>query len=146
MATGEARKTSNGCVAARRVPRTDARCRQPSVNVAAIDFGTTNCSLAYIIGSDSGEPELLNINGTERRVPTAVLFDEYGVVESLGKIARDGCRNLRGKQLLSWAYFEQIKMELQRDEVGYSTIFATDFLSGDINFLHFACSFNHYSQ
>lgn len=113
-------KTSNGCPVARRVPRVDARCRQPSLiqNVAAIDFGTTNCSLAYVIGCDSDNvPDLLTFTGGFCRVPTAILFDKKGVVTAFGKTARERYRNLEDKERLQWAYFEQIKMELQRDEV-----------------------------
>ena len=116
---GSVRKTSNGCEVARRVPRRDARCRQPSSNIAAIDFGTANCSLAYIIAgemTDNG-PNLLPLHGTVYRVPTAILFRNDGTVKAFGDTARKLYRNLDDEQRLEWAYFEQIKMDLQQDEV-----------------------------
>lgn len=121
---GSVRKTSNGCEVARRVPRRDARCRQPSTNIAAIDFGTANCSLAYIIAgdlTDSG-PNLLSLYGTFYRVPTAILFRKDGTVKAFGETARKLYRNLGGKERLEWAYFEQIKMDLQQDEVRCATL------------------------
>ena len=113
-----ATKTSNGCVVARRVPRTSARFRQTPLNIAAIDFGTTNCSLAYTIGFESNSgPELLTFNSTLYRVPTAILFDENGKATDFGHDAHEQYRNLEDKERLRCTYFEQIKMELQNDEV-----------------------------
>ena len=117
------RRTSNGCQVARRVSRTAAGYRQPSPNIAAIDFGTANCSLAYIIAgelTDSG-PNLLSLHGTVTRVPTAILFRKDGTVKAFGEIARKSYRNLDGGERLEWAYFEQIKMDLQQDEVSHAT-------------------------
>ena len=113
------RKTSNGCKVAERVPREDAGCRQPSNSIAAIDFGTTNCSLAYILPGEMTEqgPNMLPFEGTIYRVPTAILFNKNGAVEAFGVAARRIYRNLDDEELLEYAYFEQIKMDLQHDEV-----------------------------
>ena len=112
------RTTSNGCRMARRVPRKDARCRLTSSYIAAIDFGTTNCSVAYIHPGESRDqsPLMLPIDAAYR-VPTAILFDPNGVVKSFGSKARKTYRNLSDNQRLEWAYFEQIKMDLQHDQV-----------------------------
>ena len=116
---GDTRTTSNGCQVAKLVPRKDAGCRQPSDNIAAIDFGTTNCSVAYILPGEMGErgPTVLPFDGTIYRVPTAVLFNKDGAVEAFGTTARKAYRNLDDEERLEWAYFEQIKMDLQHDEV-----------------------------
>ena len=116
---GEIRKTSNGCVVAKRVPRRDAGNRQHATNIAAIDFGTTNCSLAYIIGAKStkDEPILLPLHGNICRVPTAILFDKNGRVKAFGQTARMLYRNQDKEDFLDCAFFEHIKMELQQDEV-----------------------------
>ena len=113
------RKTSNGCKVAERVPRKDAGCRPPSNYIAAIDFGTTNCSVAYILPGDLGEqgPVMLPFDGTIYRVPTAILFNTDGTVDSFGIIARKAYRNLDDEERLECAYFEHIKMDLQHDEV-----------------------------
>lgn len=116
---GNTCKTSNGCTVAKRVLRTRARCRQPSPNIAAIDFGTTNCSLAYILPGSSTDrsPNMLPFHGTIYRVPTAILFNKDGTVKSFGARARKIYRGLENAQLLEYAYFEHIKMDLQHDEV-----------------------------
>ena len=122
---GDTRKTSNGCAVARRVPRKDAGCRQPSNNVAAIDFGTTNCSLAYILPGEMTEhgPNMLPFDGTFYRVPTAILFRKDGTVKSFGVTARKTYCNLEDDERLECAYFEQIKMDLQHDEVRCANYF-----------------------
>ena len=116
---GDTRITSNGCKVAQRVPRKDAGCRQPSDNIAAIDFGTTNCSVAYILPGEMDEqgPTKLAFEGTFYRVPTAVLFNKDGIVDSFGTEAREDYCNLEDRERLERAYFEQIKMDLQHDEV-----------------------------
>ena len=51
---GDVRKTSNGCSVAERISRKEAGFRVPSNNIAAIDFGTTNCSVAYTVVGKTG--------------------------------------------------------------------------------------------
>ena len=118
---GDTRKTSNGCEVAQRVPRRDAGCSPPSNYIAAIDFGTTNCSVAYILPGEMAEqgPIVLPFEGTLYRVPTAVLFNKDGIVKAFGETARKVYRNLEDQERLEWAYFEQFKMNLQHDEVIY---------------------------
>lgn len=113
------RKTSNGCSVAKRVSRKNVGWRQPSPNIAAIDFGTTNCSLAYILPGKvpAHGPNMLPFHGTVYRVPTAILFNKDGSVKAFGATARKKYRALEAEQLLEHAYFEQIKMKLQQDEV-----------------------------
>ena len=117
---GDVRKTSNGCEVAKRVPRKKSGFRVNSENIAAIDFGTTNCSVAYTtVGSGSEEgPRRLPLNTTFYRVPTAILFKPDGSIDSFGYDARtEYLLNLDNQQRLEYAYFEQIKMTLQHDEV-----------------------------
>ena len=116
---GGIRKTSNGCEVAKHVLRRDVKCRQLPTNIAAIDFGTTNCSLAYIIAGEltNGGPNLLPLDGTEYRVPTAILFRKDGTLKAFGHTARKLYRNLEDEERLQCAFFEQIKMDLQQDEV-----------------------------
>ena len=116
---GDVRKTSNGCEVAKRVPRKESGFRVHSGNIAAIDFGTTNCSVAYItVGSGSEEgPRRLPLNTTYHRVPTAILFKPDGSIDSFGYDARAEYLNLANEDRLDYAYFEQIKMNLQHDKV-----------------------------
>lgn len=115
----DVRKTSNGAEVARRIPREQAKFRARSRNVAAIDFGTTNCSIAYLTEADSPEqePHRLLLNGTYERVPTAILFKEDGTFVSFGNEARQDYLNLDDDARPNYLYFEQIKMKLQQDEV-----------------------------
>lgn len=112
-----ASRASNGCMIASRVSRKNAGYK-PLENIAAIDFGTTNCSLAYTI--DKSDLKLLALRSTLKRVPTAVLFDKDGNVEYFGEDAREEYGNLEDDERLKHAYFEHIKMNLQNDKVGYT--------------------------
>lgn len=126
MATiGDVRKTSNGCSVAERISRKKAGFRVPSNNIAAIDFGTTNCSVAYTVVGDSSEkgPHLLPLNNTFYRVPTAILFASDGSVKAFGYDARTEYINLDDDERLQCAYFEQIKMNLQHDEVSIGSTY-----------------------
>lgn len=116
---GDVRKASNGCEVAKRVPRKESGFRVPSGNIAAIDFGTTNCSVAYTtVGSGPEEgPRRLPLNTTHYRVPTAILFKPDGTVDSFGYDARIQYLGLEEAERLEYAYFEEIKMNLQHDEV-----------------------------
>ena len=98
-----------------------ARLQKPSKNIAAIDFGTKNCSLAYITKNDrleltQGVPKL-PLNGTYLRVPTAILFNQEGQVEAFGHDARTLYGNLEDYERECYFYFEEIKMNLRRDQV-----------------------------
>ena len=112
----------NGTQRAKVVPRKQSlAARSRASHIAAIDFGTKNCSLAYITANDSvdltqGVPKL-PINGTHLRVPTAILFDGHGAPEAFGHDARTLYGNLEDHERESYFYFEEIKMKLQRDQV-----------------------------
>ena len=49
--------------------------------------------------------------------PAAILFDSDGTVDSFGYDARKEYFNLDDEDRLKYTYFEQIKMNLQHDEV-----------------------------
>ena len=119
MASPRKLRTPNGCEVAKRVPREESGFRVPTGNIAAIDFGTTNCSVAYTtVGSGTEEvPVRLTLNTTYYRVPTAILFKPDGSIDSFGYDARTEYLNLDDEERLEYAYFEQIKMRLQHDEV-----------------------------
>ena len=113
--------TPNGASRAKKVPRTQCEFRPPPKNIAAIDFGTRNCSLAYITENDKleltqGVPKL-PLNGTFLRVPTAILLNLSGEIERFGHDARDVYGNLEDYERESYFYFEEIKMNLHRDQV-----------------------------
>lgn len=114
--------TANGAPRARRVPRKISRSIKRSRNIAAIDFGTKNCSLAYITEHDTsdlmktGVPKL-PLNGTFLRVPTAILVNPEGHVLAFGHDARTLYGNLRDSECESYLYFEEIKMNLHREKV-----------------------------
>ena len=112
----------NGTKRARRIPRKESRSCKQSRNVAAIDFGTKNCSLAYITEHDTtnilktGIPKL-PLNGTYLRVPTAILFNPEGHVLAFGHDARTLYGNLRDMEYSEYFYFEEIKMNLHQEQV-----------------------------
>ena len=87
-------------------------------NVAAIDFGTTFCSLAYCVtGCDI---ETLKIDGHFDRVPTAILLkrryqNEAVTVDEIGFSAQEKYRDFPPEKHKDFLYFECFKMQL-RDE------------------------------
>lgn len=114
-------KDANDTIRAHRVPRRTSRLRKQSKNIAAIDFGTKNCSLSYITENDKleitrGIPKL-PLNGTYLRVPTAILFNPSGEVEAFGHDARTLYANLDDEEREVYVYFEEIKMNLHKDQV-----------------------------
>ena len=87
-------------------------------NIAAIDFGTTCCSVAYITAGNRFEkPQILPLNTSHNRVPYVILFDSDGTVHSFGYDACKEYFNLDDEDRLEYAFFDQIKMNLQHDEV-----------------------------
>ena len=127
---GDIRKTSNNCEVAKKVPRSVAGCFLPSSYIAAIDFGTTNCSVAYILPGEMSEkgPVMLPFDGTFYRVPTAILFDPRGRVKAFGTTARRAYGNLDDDERLEYAFFEQMKMNLQHEQVSLSVFIVNSFL------------------
>ena len=115
-------RTPNGVHRAKKMLRKDTGFRKSSGNIAAIDFGTKNCSLAYVTERDAlelirgGLPKL-PLNGTRLRVPTAVLLNADDKVEAFGTDARTMYRNMEDEEKRAAAFFEGIKMNLQRDQV-----------------------------
>lgn len=117
MAEGSRTPSTNNSQRAQRVLRVDAGSL-PSDYIAAIDFGTVNCSVAYTAPGEMGEhgPVLLPFD-TFYRIPTTILFNPDGEVEAFGANARIVYRSLSGGEQLEYAFFEQFKMELQQDQV-----------------------------
>lgn len=124
--TEDLTRDPNGTFRAKCVLRKTSRLTKQSKNIAAIDFGTKNCSLAYITENDMleitrGVPKL-PLNGTYLRVPTAVLFNPSGIVEAFGHDARTLYTNLEDHEREEYLYFEEIKMNLHQDQVGALTV------------------------
>ena len=94
-----------------------------SDNIAAIDFGTTFCSLAYTTRGDS-EISVLTLCGIYKRVPIAILLekgvDKCRVVE-FGYRAQDAYARLRPNDCVNYIYFEMTKMISEKDEVSKPT-------------------------
>ena len=103
---------------AKRVRRKESGFRKDTENIAAIDFGTTNCSVAYTTVENKQEgPLRLTLNTAYYRVPTAILFKPDGSIDSFGHDARAEYLNLDDDERLEHADFEQFKMTLQHDKV-----------------------------
>ena len=119
FSSGAERKTSNGCEVARRIPRKESGFHIQSENIVIIDFRTTNCSVVYtMVGSGPEEgPRKPTLNERYYRVPTTILFRPDGSIDSFGYDARTEYLYLDNVERLEYAYFEQIKMNLQHDEV-----------------------------
>ena len=85
-------------------------------NVAAIDFGTTACSLAYSLQS-SDQIKFVKLDNEDTRVSTAMLVNEEGKIMCFGKKARRRYASLPQEKKDQCFYFSEFKMDLQHDKV-----------------------------
>lgn len=92
-------------------------------NVAAIDFGTTNCSLMYLLSVDivqdpsKAQPVRLKFDG-QYRVPNCAFFDAGRTMKAFGlRAQRQYHKNTKRDELKSVYFFQKIKMHLQHDRV-----------------------------
>ena len=109
--------------------RADKGCQEmirgrKRVAIAAIDFGTMFCSLAYTL-SDNDTVNLVELNPYQQRtwrVPTAILLRKQGlaadgrspqlVIQKFGFEAQDGIVTLTEEERPHYVYFELVKMLL----------------------------------
>ena len=101
----------------RKVPRSYISFRKASEYVAAIDFGTTFCSVAYTLKADD-EIRKLPLDGHHTRVPNAILIaKESNEVAAFGFRAQEKFSRLRKGDQKGYVYFERMKMMLYRGQV-----------------------------
>ena len=107
----------NGVTKARKVPRSEAGFRPASGYVAAIDFGTTYCSVAYTLQGNKDFFKL-PLAGHHTRVPNAILIERgTNAVTAFGYRAQDKFSRLPKDQQKKYIYFERMKMILYRARV-----------------------------
>ena len=108
----------NGIVAAETVSRTSISVVPTTGNIAAIDFGTSNCSLAYSTGGDDGV-NLLTLSSQEGqvRVPTILLVNNRGEPVTFGNRAIREYQTMEPDEQLKYHLFERIKLALGPSEV-----------------------------
>ena len=118
MAFSKLERHPNGVTKTRRVPRSEAGFRKASVGyIAAIDFGTTYCSVAYTL-KDSDEIFKLPLDGPLTRVPNAILIKKEGnEVDGFGYLAQNKFSRLPKNEKKNYMYFERMKMILYRTPV-----------------------------
>ena len=93
--------------------------------VTTIDFGTTHCSVAYLLRPDlepkEVDPTVLKLdNDGNRRVPSCILFDSNGKKIAFGHEAREQFATVNRKSKPQYYYFEHVKRDLQHEKVTYS--------------------------
>lgn len=118
--------TSNGCAKAKRKHYADleSKFRSSPRYLATIDFGTTHCSVAYLLHSDKApnpsevNPTLLKLDDAgNRRVPSCILFDQNGNKMVVGDAARERFAAIDHKLRPEYFYFEHVKRFLQHEKV-----------------------------
>ena len=91
--------------------------------VATIEFGTTYCSVAYLLRPDQAPkpsevdpPILLKVDDwSNKRVPSCILFDPSGEkMIAFGYQAREQYACLNPELRLQYNYFEHLMKHLQR--------------------------------
>ena len=86
--------------------------------LATIDFGTTYCSVAYVIRPDPFLLTLLKLdNAGNRRVPSCILFDPSGRNIAFGHEAQEWYADLDLEERPQYPYFEHVKKHLQHEKV-----------------------------
>ena len=118
--------TSNGCPKAVRKGYADLDCkfRTTPRYLATIDFGTTHCSVAYLIHPDLApnpsevDPNLLKLDDAgNKRVPSCILIDPNGKNAAFGYEAREQFASLDSTLRPKYHYFEHVKKSLQHEKV-----------------------------
>ena len=92
--------------------------------VTTIDFGTTHCSVAYLIRPDLSptpsevDPTVLTLDSARhKRVPSCILFDPSGKKIAFGYEAREQFAALEREERLQHHYFEHVKKNLRYEKV-----------------------------
>ena len=121
-----ARTYENGCVGFTRKPAEGLvrSFRTNPQNIAAIDFGTTNCSLMYLLNVPLSEKAKkqpirlkLDSSGYSVRVPNCALFDLTGNMVAFGHSAQRRYYKIIKDETKRYHFFQKIKMKLQHDKV-----------------------------
>ena len=109
---------------ATKIARTDSGFPVSEGNIAAIDFGTTAVSLAYITRGDKLEHGAntlkLDPDTKSARVANAILLRDNGQsleVVAIGGTAQTSYMRMRQENYSKHIYFERIKMLMKRDQV-----------------------------
>ena len=114
------RKHINGVKLPTEEFRRNRLSRQCGKNIAAIDFGTTSCSVAYCIDEDRKVRALRFSDDV--RFPSVILMDADGRVVEFGKNARKKYAHLPPDKKQHHHLFTEIKMNLQHDKVNNTII------------------------
>ena len=119
-------RTSNGSSKAVRKGYADltSKFRATPRYLATIDFGTTHCSVAYLLRPDLApnpseeDPNILKLdNNGNKRVPSCILFDMNGMKIAFGYEARELFSTIDSKLRPQHHYFEHVKKNLQHEKV-----------------------------
>ena len=112
---------------AAKIPREETGCSQSTNgNIAAIDFGTSSVSVAYITDGDRIEKGVNTLaleyssNSTVTRAPNAILLSKEGTeckIAAFGETAQKRFSDMKEGERCHHIYFERIKMLMKRDNV-----------------------------
>ena len=91
------------------------------LRIAAVDFGTTYTSLAYVLPKDGIVVNMpINLTSATERVPTAILLKKESngelSVDSFGSEAQKQVVMLNSAEVPEYLYFECFKMKLRGEE------------------------------
>lgn len=94
---------------------------QSKLRIAAVDFGTTYTSLAYVLPKDGIVVNMpISFKSATERVSTAILLkkvsDNELSVDSFGNEAQKQVAVLNPAELSKYLYFECFKMKLRGEE------------------------------
>lgn len=129
---GQGRATSTLQIMAQKIPflkanriaRSGPRYPDTGGNIAAIDFGTTFCSLAYTTKGDDSITTF-KFSETHQRTPNSILLhrEESGDCETVEfgyRAVGEFLKVVKRRDSSEYIYFERIKMLLEKDEVSWT--------------------------
>ena len=123
MATFKPSPTEDNCTN-QPPPILDSNCTSHYEISVAIDFGTSNCAVAYSHASDKEKVFVINEwqDGAETRgkIPTSILFDKDEKFLAFGNRAIDKYKRLvANEEQMKYYFFDKFKMELYQNKVSY---------------------------
>ena len=101
-------------------------CESRQMVSVAIDFGTSNCAVAYSTESNKENIQVINEwqDGTLTRgkIPTVILFDEQQQFVAFGNEALDKYRDFKlDDEADNYYFFQRFKMQLYDEKVSGSS-------------------------
>lgn len=106
---------------AKKIIQLDGKLPKTNGNIAAIDFGTSQMSVAYTLMGESVIHNLKFGVDVNLRIPSVILLrkraDGIIEVEAIGTDAQTRFIAMKSKQHSNYIYFDKVKIQMKREKV-----------------------------